>query len=139
MVYNGKIELFSEGEFFTQVLTEDVQKIVADSGIKTGFSIAQLNHTTSSLFVLEHESGILADLKLFVERLFTDQQQFYHHDRGVDSNGKAHVLNILFASNAVIPIVDGHLSLGEYQDVVFMDFQDIPKTRTIGVYVYGEA
>jgi len=139
MVYNGKIELFSEGEYFTQVLTEDVQRLVTESWIKTGFSIAQLNHTTSSLFLLEHELGILADLKLFIERLFAGQKDFFHHDRGVDNNGKAHVLNILFASNAIIPVVDGLLSLGEYQDLIFMDFQDVPKVRTVGVYIYGEA
>ena len=138
MFYSGRIELFSEGEFYTQVVTGDIQSIIEKSGISNGMATILLNHTTSGLFVLEHESGIFADLRRFIERIFADQKEFFHHDRGVDLNGKAHILNALFPSSAVLPITEGHLSMGEYQDVIFMDFQDDPKSRTISVFVYGD-
>lgn len=139
MFYAQTIEIQSEGRFYSTVLTEQVASILESSGIVSGVAVVTLHHTTSCLLLLEHEAGILVDIQQFIKRIMPADQHYFHHDRGVDRNGEAHVLNALFNSSVVIPVSARRLVLGEYQDLVFMDFQSIAKSRSVGVYLYGES
>ena len=138
MTYRRTLDLFSEGEFYSRALTDEVQEIVLESGVDSGICVVTTQHTTSGILLLEHEVGILLDLKELAAYLSPPKQKFFHHDRGVDQNGRAHVLNALFNSTLTVAIEGKRLLLGEFQDLMFIDFQGIPKPRNVDVFIYGE-
>ncbi|MCK4516033.1 MAG: secondary thiamine-phosphate synthase enzyme YjbQ, partial [Spirochaetaceae bacterium] len=132
------ITIHSEGTYYSENVTTQVQDAVRKSGISNGLVTVFLQHTTGALMLLEYEIGVLADLQEVLENVIGDRKDFYHHVRDVDRNGKAHVLNAMLNSSLVLPFSDGRLCLGEYQDVVFLDFQPLRRERQIVVHVCGK-
>ena len=136
-IHQRIITVYSEGNFYSENITAQVEDIVQKSEIADGLVTVFLQHTTGALMLLEHEIGILADLQEVLEQVIGDRNHFYHHVRDVDSNGKAHILNAMLNSSLVLPLSDGKFCFGEYQDVVFLDFQPIRRERRIVVHVCG--
>jgi secondary thiamine-phosphate synthase enzyme len=137
-VFNRSLIVHSMGEFFSELLTEDIKDLVTKSGIVEGAVSILTRHSTSAVLLMEHEAGILLDVEEALEAFLPQRNKFHHHTRKVDTNGRAHVLSALFNGSVTIPIQNGSISLGEFQDVVFWDFQAIPKARTVMVSVIGE-
>lgn len=137
-VFNRSLTVYSMGEFYSELLTEDLKELVAESGITEGVANILTAHSTSAVLLMEHEAGILVDIEETLESFRLRGTAFHHHTRKVDTNGRAHVLSALFNGSVSIPIQNGTMSLGEFQDVVFWDFQAIPKARTVMISVMGE-
>jgi secondary thiamine-phosphate synthase enzyme len=137
-VFNTSLTVYSMGEFYSELLTEDLQDLVAESGVIEGSANVLTAHSTSAVLLMEHEAGILLDIEEVLESFCPQGNAFHHHTRKVDTNGRAHVFSALFNGSVTIPIRNGSMSLGEFQDVVFWDFQAIPKARTVMISVMGE-
>ncbi len=137
MFIKDEIIVFSRGAFHAENVTERIAAIAKKANVPNGLAVALLQHTTGCLVLLEHEAGIIADMKSLFEKIIPRAQEFYHHLRDVDDNGRAHLLSALFQSSLTIPIENGELALGEYQDVFFIDFQQHPKKRQVAVYIIG--
>ncbi len=132
------LTIYSDGQYYSEVLTDRVQDAVVTGRIETGYVHLLLQHTTSALMLVEHEAGFIIDLKAVLERVVPSDGEFHHHLRGIDKNGAGHVLSALFNKTLSIPIADGKMLLGTYQEVLFMDFQPENAERTVVMSLFGE-
>lgn len=132
------LTVYSTGYFYTENVTDQVNELVGATGVHEGIVNVLLRHTTGAMVLMEHEAGVLADIRDALERFLPPDLEMYHHDRGVDRNGHAHVLSSLFNGSLSIPVESGAIVLGEYQDIVFIDFQPERNAREITVTIMGE-
>jgi len=116
-------------------VTDQVLDAVRKSGIKNGLFIAQLPHATASLVLNENESGLKQDLLDKLED-FAPVRGGYQHDR-IDDNAHAHLKSAFIGSSQVLPIVDGRVVRGTWQNFLVVE-QDGPRTRRLVVFVMGE-
>ncbi|MFX0096872.1 MAG: secondary thiamine-phosphate synthase enzyme YjbQ [Candidatus Hodarchaeota archaeon] len=116
-------------------VTEQVREIVRNSGISNGIVAIFTKHTTTGITINEYESGLLQDLLSKLSEL-VPQGADYLHDR-IDNNADSHLKCSILGNSVSAPVVDGFISLGTWQSVLFGEF-DGPKTRTILVTVAGE-
>ncbi|MDH5443775.1 MAG: secondary thiamine-phosphate synthase enzyme YjbQ [Candidatus Hadarchaeaceae archaeon] len=116
-------------------LTSNVISAVRESGIKNGLLIAQLPHATASLVLNENESGLKQDLLNKLDD-FAPVRGGYQHDR-IDDNAHAHLKSAFIGSSRVLPIIDGRVVRGTWQNFLVIE-QDGPRTRRLVVFVMGE-
>jgi len=94
--------------------------------------------STAALTTIEFESGLVQDLKEFVEKLTPSDRRYHHDDRWGDDNGFSHLRAALFGPSLAIPIENGQPVLGTWQQIVLLDFDNRPRTREIMVQLMGE-
>jgi secondary thiamine-phosphate synthase enzyme len=117
-------------------ITDDVAGAVAESGISEGMCLVSAMHITAGVWVNDAESGIIADIDEMLETLAPFGRDYRHHRTGED-NGDAHLKSILVHNQVVLPITDGRLDLGPWQQVYYCEFDGRRKKRVI-VKVIGE-
>ena len=118
----------------TAKLKEHIQRAKIRAGTATLF----VSGSTAALTTIEHEPGLLQDLKEFVEKYIPSDRRYHHDDRWGDDNGFSHLRASLFGPSLAIPIENGAPSLGTWQQVILLDFDNRPRTREIIVQLIGE-
>ena len=138
MVTTDTISLRTKG--FSDVLdiTEKVRKIAEQSGIQHGLVNVFCSGSTGSITTIEFESGVINDLKKAIEKIAPSNISYEHDKRGGDGNGFSHVRAALMKPSLTIPLAKGRLTLGTWQQIVFMDFDNRERDRNIVVQVMGE-
>lgn len=137
-ILTKKLTLLSEGDFYTTNITEQVRAVVRASGVQEGVVSVFYQHTTGAILIIEHEAGILVDLEDVLERMIPIFHDYKHHLRGYDENGAAHARAALLNRSVSVPLLDGDLLLGTYQEILAIDMDPKVKTRTVIVQVMGE-
>ena len=137
MVHTETFTFDSEGNMYSQNITERVRQAVQNSGIQAGIVLTFFLHTTGILIIAEHEAGFLVDLEDTLERLIPSNGSYAHHLREYDHNGAAHVRSAMISPSITLPIVDGDLALGEFQDILVVDMQPDRKPRSVLIQVVG--
>ncbi len=138
MVHTGTIHLSTRGHSDMHDITGEVQRIVRESGLKNGIVTVFCPSSTSGVTTIEFESGALSDLKRTFEEIAPEDAEYLHNLRWGDGNGYAHVRAALLGPSLTVPIRDGHLLLGTWQQITFIDFDNRPRRREIIVQVMGE-
>ncbi len=122
----------------TYEITDQVQKIVAQSEIKTGTVTVFVRHTSCSLIVMENAApAARRDLEKFFERLVPEDANYEHDDEGTDDS-TSHIRMVLTHSNEVIPIANGEMQLGTWQGIFLFEHRRASHERKIVVTVIGE-
>jgi secondary thiamine-phosphate synthase enzyme len=116
-------------------ITGEVEKIVSASGIREGFCLVSAMHITAAVYVNDEESGLIADIMDWAEKL-APKGNYRHHHTG-ESNGDAHLKRLLLGHQVVLPITDGRLDLGPWERVFYAEFDGKRKKRII-VKAIGE-
>ena len=136
-IANSYLSLKTNGNTDVIDITTQVLKKVTESGITEGEILLFVPGSTASITTIEYESGVVQDLKEAVERL-APEGIFYRHDaRWGDGNGYAHVRAALLGPSLTVPLMDGHLVLGTWQQIVLVDFDNRPRDRKILVHISG--
>lgn len=117
-------------------ITAEVETVVRESKVKEGMVLISAMHITAAVFVNDNESGFLKDLDEFLERLAPEDGYYRHHQTG-ESNGDAHLKNILVHSQVILPITKGQLDLGPWQQVFYAEF-DGQRDKRLVLKVMGE-
>jgi secondary thiamine-phosphate synthase enzyme len=138
MIQTRQISLLSEGHFYSEVITDQIRDIVTESGVQEGAALIFYRHTTGSVMIVEHEAGFLVDLEDLLEKLIPGAGDFKHHIRGYDTNGAAHLRSMLLGTSIHVPILEGTLQLGSFQEVMVLDMDPARRERTVLVQVIGE-
>jgi secondary thiamine-phosphate synthase enzyme len=120
-------------------ITAKVRESIAQEKIKSGLVTLFVSGSTAALTTIEHEPGLIQDLKEFVEKLIPSNRRYHHDDRWGDDNGFAHLRAALFGPSLSIPIENGQPALGTWQQVILLDFDNRPRTREIIVQLIGES
>ena len=138
MIHTEKLSFVSAGSFFSLNITDQVRSIVKDAAVREGSVLIYYRHTTGAVLLVEHEAGMLVDLEDLLEEIAPVAYDYKHHLRGFDTNGAAHVRTALLSVSATVPVLNGDLLLGAYQEIIVIDFDPGEKTRTVVVQVNGE-
>lgn len=118
-------------------ITAGLEKIRNRSGIKNGLLSATVVGSTGSLTTIEYEPGVIEDLKCAVKRLAPPDQNYAHELAWHDGNGHSHVQAALLGPSLSVPVRDGRLRLGTWQQVVIFNHDNRPRHRTVEVTVIG--
>ncbi len=138
MHYVERLALRTEGFCDIRDITAGVHGIRERSGITEGLVTIFCPGSTGSVSTIEYESGAVHDLKRTLERLVPTDDHYEHDQRWGDGNGFSHVRAALMKPSVTIPIVGGALTLGTWQQIVFIDFDNRPRKRDLVVQVLGE-
>ncbi|MCY2924573.1 MAG: secondary thiamine-phosphate synthase enzyme YjbQ [Planctomycetota bacterium] len=117
-------------------ITEKVAEVVAASGARDGMVLVSAMHITAGVFVNDAESGLLGDIDEWLEALAPYREGYRHHRTG-ESNGDAHLKNLLVHHEVILPITDGRLDLGPWQQVFYAEF-DGQRPKRLVIKVMGE-
>ncbi len=115
-------------------ITDRVRAIVKESGIKDGICIIFTRHTTSGITVNENERGLRNDILGLLETLVPENKSYAHNQ--IDNNADAHLRAVLLGNSVTIPIEDGHLVLGTWQSIFFVEL-DGPRNRSVTIKIIG--
>ena len=136
-VVTGSIEFSSQGNADMIKITEDVAEAVRQAGLSDGTVTLFVPGATGALTTLEFEPGVVEDVQKALD-VVAPADGFYQHNVNLgDGNGHSHVRAGLVGPSLVIPFVDGRLTLGRYQNIVFCDFDARPRERSLVVQVMG--
>jgi len=138
MVISKTISLQTKGECDIIDITPQVEQQVAEAGINSGIVTVFVAGSTAGLTTIEFESGLLADFQRMWERTIPRNIPYDHDRRWGDGNGYSHVRASLLGGSLVIPFNDKKLSLGTWQQVVLVDFDNRPRSRQIMLQIMGE-
>jgi secondary thiamine-phosphate synthase enzyme len=117
-------------------ITGQVADLVESSGVKEGLCLVSAMHITAGIYVNDDEKGFRADLTELLDRLAPEGVDYKHHETG-ETNGDAHLKNMLIGSQVTLPITKGALDLGPWQQVFYAEF-DGRRRKRIVVKVIGE-
>jgi len=138
MVLSDAISLSTKGFCDIQDITSPVSAIVGKSRVQNGTVTIFCKGSTGAVTTIEYESGVLEDLKKAIERIAPSNIPYAHDQRWGDGNGFSHVRAALLGPSLTVPILQGSLALGTWQQIVFIDFDNRSRRRNIVVQVMGE-
>jgi len=117
-------------------ITGQIEDVVARSGVREGFCLVSAMHITASVWVNDDEPGLWEDFWALLERLAPEGPDYQHHRTGED-NGDAHLKRTLVGHQALLPVTDGKLDLGPWEQVFYAEFDGRRRKRVV-VKVLGE-
>ena len=139
MIYQKTLELHTRGRGTTNI-TDAVQKLVSESGIREGLCVVFLQHTSASVILCENaDPDVRKDLETIFSRLAPDGDPAYRHDTEGDDDMAAHARSILTSNSLTIPVADGALMLGTWQGLFLWEHRHAAQTRQLVVTVMGDA
>jgi secondary thiamine-phosphate synthase enzyme len=116
-------------------ITEGVASVVRTAGVERGLVAVFATGSTVAITTMEYEPGGVHDLQALLERLIPAEAEYQHNVRNHDTNAHAHLRAAVIGPSETIPLLDGALALGIWQQVVLIDFDDRPRRRTVTVQV----
>ena len=134
-VHGGLLRFSTPGRGEIVDLTEGVVSVVARSEVRSGVAVVFGVGSTVAVTTMEFEPGAVADLRAALERLLPAGAEYEHNRLNHDTNAHAHLRAALIGPSETIPLVDGGLALGTWQQLVLIDFDDRPRSRTVTVQV----
>jgi secondary thiamine-phosphate synthase enzyme len=119
-------------------LTAAIAKEIQNSSIHNGAVTLFIPGSTAALTTIEYESGVINDLKWAIENMAPEGRTYEHDKRWGDGNGYAHVRAAMIGPSLHIPLIEGNMTLGTWQQIVLLDFDNRPRNRRIVVQITGE-
>lgn len=134
---SGVLRFATRGDGEIVDLTEGVQSVVRSSGRRTGAALVFGVGSTVAVTTMEFEPGGVRDVQALLDRLIPRDGDYDHNALNGDTNAHAHLRAALIGPSETVPIVDGQLGLGTWQQLVLVDFDDRPRQRTVSVTILG--
>ena len=138
MVITGNISLSTKGECDIIDITPQVENQVADSGISNGAATVFVTGSTAGVTTIEYEPGLVSDFQNLWQQIAPKNISYAHDRRWGDGNGYSHVRASLLGGSLVVPISEKRLTLGTWQQIVVVDFDNRPRSRQIVLQITGE-
>jgi secondary thiamine-phosphate synthase enzyme len=134
-VHSGELGFSTNGDADVIDITAEVQQVVADGPVADGLVTAFVRGSTAAVTTMEFEPGGVADLRALLDRLIPAEGDYEHNRLNHDTNSHAHQRASLIGASEQVPVVGGRLTLGTWQQLVLIDFDDRPRDRTVVVQV----
>jgi secondary thiamine-phosphate synthase enzyme len=132
------IELTTQGNAEVHDVTAQIATAVAESDINNGTVTIFSPSATSALTTIEYESGCISDLQRLFDEIVNPANHYAHNARWGDGNGHSHVRAALLGPSLTVPFVNGRLTLGTWQQIVFVDFDNRARRRELVAQLIGE-
>jgi secondary thiamine-phosphate synthase enzyme len=136
-VHGGMLRMETPGNGHIVDITPGVLSVVRTSGIERGIVTAFATGSTVAITTMEYEPGGVHDLRTLLDRLIPARGDYEHNARNHDTNAHAHLRAAVIGPSESVPLVDGRLALGTWQQLVLIDFDDRPRTRSVTVQVFA--
>ena len=134
-IINEKFNINTEGNTDIIDITKHVQNCVYKHELRDAFVCVSVQSSTSAITTIEYENGVIQDLQEALEILAPTGKEYHHDEIWHDGNGYAHVRSALVGTSVCISLIDGILSLGTWQQIVLLDFDNKQRSRTINVQI----
>lgn len=138
MIFSSRVTVHTRGQGDAHDLTDQVAGAVAEARLQAGTVTVFVVGSTAGITTIEYEDGAIADLNRVFEQLAPRKGEYQHHLKWGDDNGSSHVRAAMLGPSITIPLVDGTLATGTWQQVVLVEFDTRPRTREIIVQIVGE-
>jgi secondary thiamine-phosphate synthase enzyme len=132
------IKLSTKGNIDIINITDELKKILIQSKVNDGILIVFVPGATGAVATIECEEGLIKDTKELFLDLVKEDKKYYHNLSHTVGNATSHLRATLLSPSLTIPIVDGELTLGVWQQVVFIDFDNRPRQRKLIVKIIGK-
>jgi secondary thiamine-phosphate synthase enzyme len=119
-------------------ISRELSETILESGLSNGIITVFCPSATSALTTIEYESGVINDLKRLFDEIIDPDRHYEHNARWGDGNGHSHVRAALLGPSLTIPFVEGRLTLGTWQQVIYIDFDNRSRRRSLVAQVIGE-
>ena len=137
-VKTGNIAINTRGNTDIMDITRELERLVTESGLKSGTVTVFCPSSTSGLTTVEYEPGAISDLKGMFEELVPSQRDYAHNATWGDGNGYSHMRASLLGPSLTIPFIERSLTLGTWQQIIYIDFDIRPRQRELVVQMMGE-
>ena len=117
-------------------ITAELEKALEKAAIREGMVLASAMHITAGVYVNDAEDGLIADIEEWLEQLAPFRADYRHHQTG-ETNGDAHLKNLLIGHQVIVPVTEGRLDLGPWQQVYYAEFDGQRRKRVV-IKVLGE-
>jgi len=139
MVKTSRINVQTRGNCHIVDITADVASAVTGSGLVNGAVVLFNTGSTAGITTLEYEPGLVNhDIADLFERIAPADMRYEHEETWHDDNGHSHCRAALLGPSLTVPVVDGKLTLGTWQQIVLIDFDTRPRRRTVICQIIGE-
>ena len=136
-LHTGQLRFSTEGDGDVIDLTEGVQSVLDSAGVESGIVSVFVPGSTAAVTAMEYEPGGVHDLRAALDRLVPAEGDYEHNRLNADTNSHAHIRAAIVGPSETVPVRDGRLDLGTWQQLVLVDFDDRPRQRTVVVQVIG--
>lgn len=137
-VKTASLSLRTQGNADIHDITDQIAHALSNSGLTAGTVTIFCPSSTSALTTIEYEGGALSDLRRLFDEIVPPNREYAHNERWHDGNGHSHIRAALLGPALTIPFVDGQLTLGTWQQVIYVDFDNRPRQRHLVVQLIGE-
>ena len=137
-VYYDEINIKTDGEVDIADITSDVQNVINKSKIKNGVVNVFVPGSTGAVTTIEYEPGLIQDLPEALEKIAPKNIYYKHHETWHDDNGHSHVRASIMGASMTLPIKNGKMLHGTWQQLVFIELDTRPRSRNIIVQIIGE-
>jgi secondary thiamine-phosphate synthase enzyme len=134
-VHGGVLRMDTPGDGHIVDLTDGVRRIVATAGVERALVCVAATGSTVAVTTMEYETGGIHDLQALLDRLIPPGPDYEHNRLNHDSNAHAHLRAAVIGPSVTVPLVDGSLALGTWQQIVLIDFDDRPRRRVVSVQI----
>ena len=138
MIQTKKVALQTKGNADAHDITDAVARCVRETELRSGTVTLFCPSSTSALTTIEFEPGAVSDLRRLFDELAPPDRRYAHEERWHDGNGHSHVRAALLGPSLVVPFVDGSMTLGTWQQILYLDFDIRPRRREFVVQIAGE-
>jgi len=137
-VKTASLTLNTRGNADMLNITDEVAHAVNQSGFKDGTATIFCPSSTSGVTTIEYEPGCLSDLRRLFDEIIPPNREYAHEAAWHDGNGHSHIRASLLGSSLTVPFINGRLTLGTWQQVVYVDFDNRPRRRELVIQMIGE-
>lgn len=137
-MFTKRLSLSTGGENDVLDITGEVQRAVEDSGLVDGIAVIFVPGSTAAVTTIEYEPGLAKDFPDMLERVAPKSVDYEHQKAWHDDNGRSHVKASLVGPSLSVPFEDGSLTLGTWQQIIFVELDIKPRRREVVVQVMGE-
>jgi len=136
-IRSSELGFSTRGDGHVIDITADAQRAVGETGVESGQASAFVRGSTAAITTMEYEPGGVQDLQEMLERLIPTRGDYEHNRLNHDTNSHAHQRASIIGPSEVVPVIDGRLALGAWQQLVLIDFDDRPRERTVIVQIFS--
>lgn len=126
------------GDAHMTEITAETQEAIHQSEIQHGIATLFIPGSTAALTTIEFEEGAIKDFNRLFDEIAHPERDYAHNERWGDGNGHSHVRAALLGPSLTVPFAEGKLLLGQWQQIIFVDFDNRPRSRVVVVQVIGE-
>ena len=137
-VVTEHISVSTRGNVDILDITDDVSRLLRKSNFKSGIVTVFVHGSTAALTTIEYEPGLIEDMKRMLEQVVPQGIEYKHNLRWGDGNGHSHIRASLLGPSITVPFQDSGLMLGTWQQIVFIDLDNRPRSRDIIVQIMGD-